>query len=87
MKYQLGGKATAPWLVATLLVAGLLSAAMNIYMLFHQTIEIQFPESPPPKSHPPVDWEKDTGRVHIFPDDGDPSATCTFVNYQCWVRI
>jgi len=33
-----------------------------------------------------VDVQKDTGIVHIFPTD-DPEATCTFVNYQCWIRI
>jgi hypothetical protein len=86
MKYQTGGAATANWLVLTLLAAGLLSAGVNVYLMRHRTIEIKFPAPPPTiRIRPPVDFQKDTGMVHIFPTD-DPEATCTFVNYQCWIR-
>jgi hypothetical protein len=89
MKYQNGGVATAPWLVASLLVAAVLSAGMNIYQMRHKVLIVDCarPEQPTGLTvRPPVDPDKDTGMVHIFPND-DPMATCTFVDYICWIRI
>lgn len=79
------------FLVFLLLAAGLASAAMNIYLMRHRAIVINFSAThTQPVSQLPTtvirhqEPSTDFGSVHIFPERYD---VCTFANAICWVRI
>jgi hypothetical protein len=82
---QRGGPAK-PWLLVTLLVAGLLSASMNIYLMRHQQIVINYTSQPAAPAAPkaPPNTDSDVGVVHILNDGG--MGVCTFADAICWTR-
>lgn len=78
------------FLVFLLLAAGLASAAMNIYLMRHRAIVINFSPTHTQRVSQPTmvirhrEPGTDYGSVHIFPERYD---VCTFANAICWVRI
>ena len=69
------------WLLVALLIAGLASAAMNVYLMRHRSIVVNYTSQPvAPKAH-----TDEVGRVHIFPDDGWDGA-CVTLGHFCWTK-
>jgi hypothetical protein len=82
---QRGGAAKPrTWILIALLVAGLASAAMNIYLMRHQTIEIIYTSPVLPTTQVKDNTDADVGVVHILNDGG--MGVCTFADAICWTR-
>jgi hypothetical protein len=81
MDKQRGGSFTVSgWLALALLAAGAASAATNLYLARHRTIEVSFP-SEPTEVHPPKD---DLYEMHAFPDGQE---VCDSFDTICWIKI